>query len=293
MIPEGWSGQFRLAETRLAADHSGVARAIEDPAGLRELREEVRELRRVNERRALSPARPSVTAPPRVARPVGARRVRRRRRVAALLAVALVVTVAGSGHVLAGTAADSFRAPSRNQLAGLSTTARIVTIADSQIGYSTSPQQSYCNKFSAYWHAGAAGCPTGELSEEWCADFAAWAWRQAGVHVTYGYAPGDINAGAVSFYEWGIATGHWHPASAGYVAAPGDVAVYGLSLGAEPSAAHVAIVTADSVAQPGPDVFNGDGDRTGFSVVETGTDETRADSGHRNGAMLAGYVSPP
>jgi hypothetical protein len=39
-------------------------------------------------------------------------------------------------------------------------------------------------------------------------------------------------------------------------------------------------------------VVNGDGDRTGFSVVETGTDQVRADAGHGDSA-LAGYVSPP
>jgi hypothetical protein len=76
------------------------------------------------------------------------------------------------------------------------------------------------------------------------------------------------------------------------VAEPGDLAVYGLSLGANPSAAHVAIVTDDPPGQLGPDVVNGDGDRTGFSVVETGTDQVRADAGHGD-ATLAGYVSPP
>ena len=43
---------------------------------------------------------------------------------------------------------------------------------------------------------------------------------------------------------------------------------------------HVAIVTNDVPGQPGPDVVNGDGDGTGFSVVETGTDQARADAGN-------------
>ncbi|HEY3952196.1 MAG TPA: hypothetical protein VGM53_02380 [Streptosporangiaceae bacterium] len=47
-----------------------------------------------------------------------------------------------------------------------------------------------------------------------------------------------------------------------------------------------------SLRQRGPDVVNGDGDRTGFSVVETGTDQVRADAG-QHGAALAGYVSLP
>jgi hypothetical protein len=54
----------------------------------------------------------------------------------------------------------------------------------------------------------------------------------------------------------------------------------------------VAVVTADTARQRGPDVVNGDGDRTGFSVVETGTDQVQADVGHDD-STLAGYVSPP
>ena len=169
---------------------------------------------------------------------------------------------------------------------------RIVALAQSQIGYATNLPSSYCNKFSAYWNAGTGACPSGEKSEEWCADFAAWAWHKAGVPFTYGYGPEEINGGAVSFYEWGVANGEWHPASSGYVASPGDVAIYGLSLGADPSAVHVAIVTDDASGQAGPDVVNGDGDRTGFSVVETGTDQAIADAGNGN-SSLAGYVSPP
>jgi hypothetical protein len=186
----------------------------------------------------------------------------------------------------------TFSSPSKAALAGLSLRQRIVMIAKSQVGYRTDPSGSYCNKFSAYWRSGATNCPGGERAEEWCADFAAWAWQEAGVHLAYGYGAGEIDGAAVSFYEWGVVHGRWHPAASGYSARPGDVAVYGLSLGAEPSAAHVAIVTSDRRGRGGPDVVNGDGDRTGFSVVETGTHQLRADAGHSN-SKLSGYVSPP
>ena len=210
-----------------------------------------------------------------------------------MLAAGVVVIVLAA--VVTGWfgSSDSFPPPSKAALAGLSVRQRMVAIANSQVGYSTQPDNSYCNKFSAYWDAGSANCPHGELSEEWCADFAAWVWQKAGVRFTYGYGPGEINAGAASFYEWGLDSGEWHPATSGYVAAPGDVAVYGLSLGADPSAAHVAIVTDDPRGQRAPNVVNGDGDRTGFSVVEAGTDQIRADVGHHEDATLAGYVSPP
>jgi hypothetical protein len=203
----------------------------------------------------------------------------------------VVIILAATLHGAVGNT-DSFPVPSKATLASLTLPRRIVAIAKSQVGYDTEPPSTYCNKFSAYWDVGTPDCPSGELAEEWCADFAAWVWRLAGVRFTYGYDPEDINGAAVSFYEWGIANGEWHPATSGYVASPGDVAVYGLSLGAHPSAAHVAIVTADPPGQRGPDVVNGDGDRTGFSVVETGTNQVRADAGP-GGSTLAGYVSPP
>jgi hypothetical protein len=77
------------------------------------------------------------------------------------------------------------------------------------------------------------------------------------VDFTYGYGPTEINGAAVSFSKWGVANGEWHPATSAYVAAPGDVAVYGLTLGADPSAVHVAIVTDDPPSRPSP----GRGDR--------------------------------
>ncbi len=237
-------------------------------------------MRRVNDRRARARARA-----------VRVRRTRRRRFGLILGAgvVVLVLVVAIDG---AAGNSGSFPLPSRASLAGLSVRQRIVAIANSQVGYRTDPAHSYCNKFSAYWDAGTTACPAGDMSEEWCADFAAWAWQKAGVRFTYGYGAGQIDGGAASFYKWGVANGRWHPATGGYRAAPGDVAVYGLSLGADPSAAHVAVVTGDPRGQRGPDVINGDGDRTGFSVVETGTDQTRADTGRHADSTLAGYVTP-
>jgi hypothetical protein len=203
----------------------------------------------------------------------------------------VIIVIAVVVHGLSGST-DSRPAPNNASLTDLSMRQRIVAIAKSQLGYSTEPQHSYCNKFSAYWDAGVAECASGEMSEQWCADFAAWVWQKAGVPVSYGYGPGQINARAASFYAWGLANGRWHPATSGYVAGPGDIAVYGLVPGPDPSAAHVAIVTESTRGQRGPDVVNGDGNRTGFSVVETGTDQIRADTGRKHGAALAGYVSP-
>lgn len=169
--------------------------------------------------------------------------------------------------------------------------ARMVSIATSQLGYRTDPPDTYCNRFSAYWHAGVADCPNSNLDEQWCADFAAWVWRQAGLPFVYGQAPGEINAASISFYEWGIAHHRWHPVGSGYVPEAGDVAVYGLDL-TDMEAQHVALVVSYTPGARGPNVINGDGERTGFSVVETGTDQWKADL-TGDGGLLSGYVSPP
>ena len=169
--------------------------------------------------------------------------------------------------------------------------ARIVSIAQGQLGYTTDPADTYCNKFSAFWNAGVDDCGgNGNLSEEWCADFAAWVWKEAGALVTYQLAPGYLNAASASFYVWGTDHGTWHPVGSGYAPQPGDVAIYGLDTSAL-TAVHVAVVVGTTGDDAAPDVVNGDGDRTGYSVVEVGNSQAYADVKGK-GAPLSGYVSP-
>jgi hypothetical protein len=168
---------------------------------------------------------------------------------------------------------------------------RIVAIAESQLGYVTDPPSTYCNKYSAYWVSGADDCGNSNLDEQWCADFAAWVWEQAGADVTYQYINGDLNSSSASFYEWGVRHHTWHPVGSGYVPQPGDVAVYGLNVSAL-VAQHVAVVASDTTGSSGPNAVNGDGDHTGFSRVEYQTDETDADIAGSGSAPLAGYVAP-
>jgi hypothetical protein len=168
--------------------------------------------------------------------------------------------------------------------------ARIVSIAQSQVGYRTDPSDTYCNRFSAYWNAGTDDCGNGNRSEEWCADFAAWVWKQAGAEVTYELAPNYLNSDSASFYVWGLDHGTWHPVGSSYRPRPGDVAIYGLDVTAV-TAQHVAVVTAATAHNDAPDVINGDGDRSGFSVVEAGTRQAYGDvKGQAD--PLSGYVSP-
>jgi hypothetical protein len=167
---------------------------------------------------------------------------------------------------------------------------RIVQIAESQVGYASNPSNTYCNKYSAFWVSGTASCGDSNRAEEWCADFAAWVWQSAGADVVFQFINGDLNSSSASFYEWGVAHDTWHSVGSGYVPEPGDVAVYGLDA-SQLVAQHVAIVVSDAPGSKGPDVVNGDGDRTGFSVVEIGNDQNKADVPGRT-AYLSGYVSP-
>ena len=208
------------------------------------------------------------------------RRFRRRRRRFIVVAVVALVVLGFAIRGAIGTT-NQYALPSASTLADLSLRQRIVAIGDSQVGYSTQPADSYCNKFSAYWDAGTSNCPSGETSEEWCADFAAWVWRIAGVHFVYGYSRTRSTAPLRASTSGAFANGLWHPLSSGYAASPGDIAIYGLSHGANPSAVHAAIVTSDTPGSRGPDVVNGDGDRTGFSVVEVGVDQELAQADQR------------
>ena len=215
------------------------------------------------------------------------------------MTLVMVLLVVAAAVVIAVPTLNPFRALSAAEIAREDVAAatkvsplrgRIVQIAESQVGYTTDPSDTYCNKYSAYWVSGTLNCGNSNRAEEWCADFAAWVWQHAGAEVVYQFINGDLNSSSASFYEWGVAHGTWHPVSSDYVPEPGDVAVYGLDA-SQLVAQHVAIVVSDVPDSNGPDVVNGDGDRTGFSVVETGNDQNKADAPGRT-AYLSGYVSP-
>ena len=172
---------------------------------------------------------------------------RPRRWVGAMFALCLLVGLVVGGYfatrphdyTVVHFHGESVRVPKVPSLSPLRK--RIAAIAESQLGYVTDPPSTYCNKYSAYWVSGADDCGNSNLAEEWCADFAAWVWKQAGADVTYQYINGDLNSSAASFYEWGSAKGTWHPVGSRYKPLPGDVAVYGLDK-AGLVAAHVAVV---------------------------------------------------
>ncbi len=233
---------------------------------------------------------------------LNARRERRRRRrrtattsTAALLAVVGAVGVVYATHTpslnFGFSSANRSLAVAGTATASAQTRARIVAYAQSQVGYTTAPADTYCNKFSAYWVSGPADCGNANRDEQWCADFAAWAWKMAGVPLVYQFINGDLNSSSASFYEWGIRHHTWHPLGSSYVPQPGDVAVYGLDV-KNLVAQHVAVVVSFTPGASGPNAVNGDGSRTGFSRVEYQTNEYNADVSGTGTALLAGYVSP-
>ena len=174
-------------------------------------------------------------------------------------------------------------------------TSSIVQLALSQdqnnLNVVDTPASSECNPYTAYWNDGSAiGCApnTSIISTGWCADFAAWVWQKAGVPFTYGNGADDINAATVSFYNWGIANGTWHPIGSGYSPQPGDVAVY--AWGTEPSTGHVGIYVSGPAARP--TVVNGNW-APDYPAGNSGVYiESGQSTAGLQGGPLQGYVSP-
>src|ERR1700728_5348069 len=99
------------------------------------------------------------------------RPVRRRihlRRLTVLAAIVTGILVLGIDPAVIGLGRTNSGEP---QLTPLQQ--RIVSVAESQIGYHTDPPNTYCNRYSAFWVSGDADCGNSNLDEEWCADFAA------------------------------------------------------------------------------------------------------------------------
>ena len=132
--------------------------------------------------------------------------------------------------------------------------AKIADIALGQVGLATTPAETSfdgvdCDPFStldAAFSPNADGCGPDAAhrvqnqNEEWCSDFAKWAWAQGGVTADMN----TLNAGAGSFYTWALDDGQAPVADAG-TPAPGDAVLF-YSPGAVTAAKyadHVGVVT--------------------------------------------------
>jgi hypothetical protein len=123
---------------------------------------------------------------------------------------------------VSGIAAAGALSPSLSTTAsGSSTGARIVAIAESQIGQTEQPPGSNESPAIAQYRTATAGAIPGA---PWCAYFASWAARQAGAPIG---AHGE-GLGAVSeVWSWAQSTGRAIPNGPGVVPQPGDLIVFG------------------------------------------------------------------
>jgi hypothetical protein len=99
--------------------------------------------------------------------------------------------------------------------------ARIVAIAESQLGQTEQPPGSNESPAIAEYRTATAGAVPGA---PWCAYFASWVARQAGEPI----GEGGQGAGAVSeVWSWAQSSGRAIPNGPGVVPKPGDLIVFG------------------------------------------------------------------
>jgi len=149
------------------------------------------------------------------------------------------------------------------------------------------PAGSNCNIYTGYWGRGTTtGCVPANASEEWCSDFAQWAWASAGIDTS------GINGWAFTFVGWGEErTGAWKPGTDNNPE-PGDAVVWGDM--SSSYAQHVGIVV--GVSGGLIDVVSGN---SGPPIDAAGDVDAVWDSGYFDpttstidGYPIIGYVSP-
>jgi hypothetical protein len=97
----------------------------------------------------------------------------------------------------------------------------IVNAANGEVGRQETPPGSNCTPYGP--------------CEPWCAHFATWTWRQAGINIpNYGFT-GDI-------YTWGQGKGRAHSGNTGI--RPGDIVLYGTGPQNTNSSVHTGVVVA-------------------------------------------------
>jgi hypothetical protein len=133
---------------------------------------------------------------------------------------AVPASYAGGG--LTGAAGLSTLAPTSTGLApGTSTGARIVAIAESQVGQAEQPPGSNESPAIAQYRTATAGAMPGA---PWCAYFASWASRQAGAPLG---AQGEGLGSVSEIWSWAQSTGRAITNGPGVVPQPGDLIVFG------------------------------------------------------------------
>jgi CHAP domain len=101
----------------------------------------------------------------------------------------------------------------------------IVAAASAEVGQAEQPPGSNDSPRIAQYRSATAGAPG---PGPWCAYFASWACRQAGVPLgDHGEGFGSVDA----LYAWAQRTGRAAPTGSGYVPKPGDLIVFDEHIG--------------------------------------------------------------
>ena len=157
---------------------------------------------------------------------------------------------------------------------------RIVTVSRAEAANGTRNRErtgTNCNYYTGQMSPGAAACTGGWRSQQWCADFANYVWKQAGVRTTG-------SAAAASFYKYGKDNRTWKGGAGTANAKVGDAVVFELNASGS-FASHVGLVTAvngGTISYVSGNTGNPAGGADG--VFEKTIDPTR------NG--VSGYASP-
>ncbi|UBU08522.1 CHAP domain-containing protein [Nonomuraea gerenzanensis] len=167
--------------------------------------------------------------------------------------------------------------------------ADIVAVAQGQLGNAgrnqEQPTGSGCNYYTGYFRSWkpAGGCPATDgvqwRNSDWCADFAKYVWKNAGVSDA-DVAEGDggiLTGWASSFRDYGAKHGTWHARSSGYQPQPGDAIVFDWTQNGEID--HVGIVKSAT----GTTVHTIEGN-SGNRIKENSYSRTDAD--------IVGYSAP-
>lgn len=131
---------------------------------------------------------------------------------------------AGMLQSAAGTGATGAASPAA-AVAGGGTGAAIVAAAAGEVGQAEQPPGSNDSPRIAQYRQATGGNPG---VGPWCAYFASWACRQAGVPIMDGGAgSGSVDA----IYAWAQRTGRAQPAASSYTPKPGDLIVFNEHIG--------------------------------------------------------------
>ncbi len=156
----------------------------------------------------------------------------------------------------------------------------IVSVATAEMNSShttESPAATNCNFYTGNLRFTSNGCASGYGISPWCADFAKYVWKNAGVTTGLSYLGGYAD----TFQAYGLAHGTWHSRQSGYIPQKGDAILFDWNhITEDHPLDHVGIVTGYS----GGRVYTISGNNAADTVGTSDYDTSNVD--------IIGYASP-